>query len=750
MTENESNPIHNDSIESDVKYKKSIHLTTRHIAGSILVLQTLLIASVSLSWLGYDSGVIRPVLSFIYLTFVPGFLVLRLAGVVFDDFAEWVVYATGVSLTTLMFIGVFVNFVFLPITPRPLTFTVPALSAIGLVLLALYFHRVEEDMTIHIPVREMLSPIMLGLTLLPFIGVYGALVLTRFSNNTLLLTLYALIAIVPLLALGGLIPRRFFPYALWAVSASLLLQNALTGQFLAWGDQVKEATLVMNVLRTGVWLPENGIAFGNKFSMLRIVILHPIYVLFTDLQIVWIFKVIHPLLFSVTPVALYLAYRNYVSDQGAFLSAYLFMSLFSFFIVLSRSTRTATALFFLALIVLLISGTSLEEHHMKLLAILFVSSIVVSHYGISYMVFIAIVIAYPLVRLLRHVGSNQAQRRSFTSLPFVSLYTVCLFAWYIYASPRAKTFHLLIGFADHFMNELYTTFITSPETTSASIRYATSNFSSTVIDVLRFYNIAIGIVIVIGLTLTISRLYQEQSKSETEHIAYAVVFLAVFGLTFLPVERFNTARTFPTTLMFFAPFFVVGVRELGRQSSQWIPVEFSRVQLHHVAAIFIAGYFLLNVGFVSATVVHEYSPNALVEKDRIMDDGHPREKEYFYKQYPTVYGITSNDWLRSKSVAHSTVYSSNWPGNPRGAVGYHALEASEGNHVQLQVQPIPVNRTLGPGYVYLGTYSHPAYGNIVSLPADHFGFEWIHTSRVNKQWSEKDKIYTNGGSTIYH
>lgn len=76
--------------------------------------------------------------------------------------------------------------------------------------------------------------------------------------------------------------------------------------------------------------------------MLQIVVLHPVYALVTGLDLVWVFKLVHPLVFSLTPVVLYWTSRKFTDDRVAFLSAFLWMALFSFFIVLSRNTRTST------------------------------------------------------------------------------------------------------------------------------------------------------------------------------------------------------------------------------------------------------------------------------------------------------------------------------------------------------------------------------------------------------------------------
>lgn len=228
--------------------------------------------------------------------------------------------------------------------------------------------------------------------------------------------------------------------------------------------------------------------------------------------------------------------------------------------------------------------------------------------------------------------------------------------------------------------------------------------------------------------------------------------MAIFGITFLPVERFNTARTYPISLLFFAPFFVIGVRTVISNGAQLIGDKATPLTIRSVATVFILGYFLLNVGFISATVTHEYSTNVLIEKERVMDDGHPIEKEYFYKQYPTIYGIESNAWLRTNAKAGGTVYSSTWPGNPRGTVGRHPPTPPE-RRVPIAVQSIPPQKShaeVGHGYVYLSAFSCPCLGNVVTFPTDHFGFSWGHTTGLESQWRQKDRIYTNGGSVVYY
>lgn len=734
----------------------TISVTTRRVVAAILALQVALLAVVGIEYVGPQLPILRGGLAFLYLSLVPGFLLLRLVGISPRSRAEMIVYTVGVSLISLMAFGTIINFglraggITQPLSELPVVLSI---SAIVLGLTGLYATRVEEE-PIAIDLDLATSPLALGLTLLPVLGIYGGLVLTRFSNNIPLLVLYAAIALLPALVLLDVLPDRLFAYAIWTASLALLLQNTLTGQFLAWGDQPKEAALALDVLRRGFWSPELAPAFGAKYSMLRIVILHPIYALFTDLQLVWVFKLAHPLLFSVTPVALYEAYRRNTSNGVAFLSAYLFISLFSFFIALSRNTRTATALLFLAMLALLVADDHLDDVYRKLLAIVFVAGIVVSHYGVSYMVMAAIAAAFPLIWIFDRLANRPADESTLTSGSFAVLYLSMLFAWYIFASPGSKAFSLVVNFGNTFFDTLADQFLADPGATSASTRYLTENFVSVTLEAIKLYNVLIGAVIVVGLGITLLRLYRDEQSVQfgTEYLAYASLFLGVFAITFLPVERFNTARTYPTTLLFFAPFFVIGVREI-LTLGQYVP-KLERSTINRVAAVLVVGYFLLNVGFISATVTHEYSTNALVEKDRIMDEGHPAETTYFYKQYPTVQSVSGTAFLHANAANNTTRYTNGWPGIMRGAVGYtdyneEPPERPHFNGVRMTRSMLNESGGLGPGYLYQNTYTDERWGNTIRYPTGHFGFQWERTSDVNDNWAQKNRVYDNGGSSIY-
>lgn len=742
----------------------TVHLTKPTMVGLLSFLQVAALGIVAIGRFGIEPPLVRPVLTVLYLSVLPGFLLLRIIGIEPSDVTDTLLYTVGLSLTVLMFYGLAVNLALrgvgypAPITEGPM---VAAVGALTLALTGLYYVRREEPETFTFSYMDTVSPILPFLLLLPLLGVYGAYALNVYTENVVVLALFAAIAGVLLLVYTGFVSRAMLPLAVWMIALALLLQNTLTGSFLAWGDSPTEVSHVLRVLDDGFWSPAvTDVKVSNQYTMLRLTILHPIYHLFTDLELVWVYKVVHPLLFSLMPVALYQAYKRFVTAKAAFVSAFFFMSLFTFYIVLSRNTRTAMALFFLALFLVPLLDGRLVNVHRKLLAMLFASSIVVSHYGVSYILFFALVLAIPAFLIAEQLedatGREQLSTRaswSLASLGFVGFYVVVTLSWYIYASPGAGSYRLVVSFGEHFTTTILNEF-TSYEH-SASIRVATENWDSSVIDILRDYHFALGPVISVGILGTALRsvgIFEEPNERvvlenlNREFVVLAGVFLSIFAVTFLPIQRINTARTFAIALVFLAPFLVLGVVEIGRVLGRMTDTSPSARPVFSVVVGIVLLYFLLNSGFVSAVAVGEYSPNALVEKDRITDEGHPVEQNYFYKQHPTVYQIEGTVWLRTKASPGGTVYHGYWPGGMRSPSGYESYRKVQQEYVPVKGAGIPRDGPVKEGYVYLGSFEHK--GNVVAHNPGQFGFEGDYRSDLEHKWEDKDRIYHNGESVV--
>ncbi|MFB6253190.1 MAG: DUF2206 domain-containing protein [Halobacteriaceae archaeon] len=679
--------------------------------------------------------------------------------------------------------GSVINFVFPlvgianPISIGPLSFGI----AIGILsLLATYYYR-GDSLSVTVPIDHLWYPWPLFLLLLPLVAILGARLITRTGNNSVILLLLAVIAALPAAVCRNWLPSRLLPFAVWSIAIALLLHNTLIGNFLAWGDQPKEAFLAGRVLAEGFWNPVRA-PHASKNAMLRIVLLHPLYSLFTGINLIWEFKIIHPLLFSFTPVALYQTYKRYVADRGAFLVTYLFMSLFSFFIVLSRNTRTSTAIFFLALLILVVSDRETDRISKKWLSLIFGFSIIVSHYGTSYIILLSLVLVSGIL-LLRDWFLTDSQS-PITTVAFGLFYITLAFAWYIYVSAQSTTFNAFISFGEHFFITLRNQFIGTPQS-STTVKYVATQFHSITLQALKYLNIVIGITAMIGLISAVLRRFQDVRGSaselpfDDEYLVFGLIFFGLFGITFLPIARFNTARTLAITMVVFLPFvywgiaklvsWLINIHQVGTQKTVTVPSlnqiipsqskfplilgtapqlrtgHDTSVNYKYALGVLTAIamlYFIFNSGLFAASVTHGYAPNELIEKDRVMTMGSEAEKRYFYNQYKTEYSVSSSRWLLKEITPGTTVY------GRRPVTTTYKTEIKK-SKVNIYLG-MPGNDTKS-GFLYLSSRSYISGiypGERGSrLPIRKSGKD---STSLLFQKSGFSKVYVNGGSVVYY
>src|SRR5665647_3897766 len=75
----------------------------------IFSIQLAICGSIALNLLGINLPIIRQLISIIYLLFVPGSLCLRCLKIHGLSIIESLLYSIGLSITSLMFIGFFIN-----------------------------------------------------------------------------------------------------------------------------------------------------------------------------------------------------------------------------------------------------------------------------------------------------------------------------------------------------------------------------------------------------------------------------------------------------------------------------------------------------------------------------------------------------------------------------------------------------------------------------------------------------------------
>jgi len=373
----------------------------------VLAILLAMVGLVGLAALGFDIPILRQIVGFIFLSFIPGILILRILKIHNISTVESLVYSVGLSLAFVMFSGVFANFVLpligisKPISLLPITAT---LAIFTLILGGIAYKRDKDfspsarDCFVEFPrfardkplndreKSKLFSPPFLLLILLPLLAILGALLVSCYQNNILLLIFILVVAaIVGLVAFGKFIPEKAYPLAIVMIAIALLYHTTLSSPFLTGYDIQAEYLYQNFVLQSGYW---DLTISGNVNTALSIVMLGPIYSVILNMDAVWIFKVIYPLFFCLVPLALFHTYREQIGSKRAFFSAFFFMAMMVFFTEMISLNRQQIAELFFALVILLMIDRRLTLVQRTTLAIIFTISIIVSHYALGY-IFIA-------------------------------------------------------------------------------------------------------------------------------------------------------------------------------------------------------------------------------------------------------------------------------------------------------------------------------------------------------------------------
>ena len=255
---------------------------------------------------------LRQIAGFLFLSLVPGVLILRILRVHNINAVESLGYSAGLSLAFVMFIGALLNFTLplagtnSPLTLLPLSITFLLATIVLAVAAYLRDRDFQPQQAIKLPAVSDVLPVLF-LALVLALTILGALLMYAFENNLLLIICLFLISLVVILAaFGKFITLRHFPFAIFIISLCLLYQTTLISPYLIGTDIYIEYQFAQLALNHGIWayaMP------GTINSCLSIVIMAPVYSQILNLDIAHIFKILYPLFFSLVPLLLYRIFR---------------------------------------------------------------------------------------------------------------------------------------------------------------------------------------------------------------------------------------------------------------------------------------------------------------------------------------------------------------------------------------------------------------------------------------------------------
>lgn len=713
-------------------------MKAKKIIFYIILLQIAILGLILTDAQESDLQVLQQVLGFIFLTFIPGLLIVGLLKISTRDFTETLVYSIGLSLASIMGVTLVINIIYPhfgirdPFSPFPLFMTFVVINLILCILL--YVTNRDFDIKVPSPRTLLQSPFLLTCLMLPFVSVIGATVLDQYNNNTLLLILYGTISVIPLLVVLGRVPEGYYPFIVWLVSLSLLLSVPLSTRFLTQqSDALIEYFFANGVLLNYYW--DGGIQSPVN-SMLRVVILHPVYSIILNLDLINEFKIVHPLLYSFTPVVLYMGYRKIVDNRMAFLSTFLLMFSYLYFVTLSKNTRNGIAELFVALFLLVVLSDRITNMQKSILSIIFASCIVASHYATAF-VFMYTVLAAVIMLYLLNITRIFISRRAKTYVitpAFSVLYVVLLFVWYNYSSGSAL-FNLFVNFNDYSINAVVDT-ITSDMPYSV---YSLSNYYSLSVELSKYIYMILVFLICVGLfKVVVDNIVNNLNKINLEYSALAFSSFAILVSTLLPFVGLGSTRVFHLMLCFLAPFTIIGVSWLFKlvlhNTNKEKKVSPQRA-CYVCFALLLIPILLFDSGFIAETITKEndFSPNILMSKARAQEVNNTQFIRQFNENYITNYEDSSATWIAEKRNIGQKIYlDSDVLSNYIGPSDYCR------SYSFLREKDLDYN-----GYIYLRTYNIER--NIAM--ASTYPPKIMELSRAYPIGSA-NYIYSNGGSQI--
>ena len=702
------------------------------VRGGLLVVITLLFLT-DLAIL-LNIPFLRQILGFFFLTILPGFLILRILKLNRIGTAEKFVLSVGLSISFLMFFGLLLNSLLFSLGYNtPLSTTAILISFnLAFVAFGIVSYRINKTpitflQNVNLTTSE--KAFLIVPILFPSLSVFGMHVMNTTNNNIFLMFLYLLIPayVVFVSVFNQKFPERLYPVVILLISSSLLLLYMLRFPHIFGRDVHTEYYLFQTTLNNLHW---SIVLRGLLDACLSISLLPTIYqsIVSVDAQ-EYLFKGVYVSICSFAPLAVYLTSKRYIGKPYAFLASFFFVSQ-GVFLTAVRNPRTETAIFFAALAVMVLLTDKIEPSKRMFLFIIFIVSIIVSHYSTAYLFFFIILFTWFTVEVV----SKKYKINKKLTFTCVLLFFATIFLWY--SQITVVPFNAGVRYFESTFSSLNAFFLEEMRDPGYE-QLLGKGLKHGIISRINFF-VVWGSFILIGIgVLTILSKYKEmvtlpgittekpdflKTKFETEFLAMALACTGILVLTVaLPFvsTMYGIDRLYSLAVVILSVCFVIGGIVLSKHL---------KVQTYLIVLLILIPHFLMVTG-----VSHQIAgiPASII----LNSEGANRyDVEYLHDCESC-----SAKWLKNYAAEGDKLYSDRF--------GIYKL-ISQGVFSSRSINraSFPESKKIN-GYLYLN-YNNVVNGNVTKRDRTK-GDVIIDISDCANTFIGKNKIYANGGSEVY-
>jgi len=397
------------------------------------------------------------------------------------------------------------------------------------------------------------------------------------------------------------------------------------------------------------------------------------------MKLVWVFKIVYPILFSFLPLGLYHIYKKQTNNKIAFSASFFFILFFTFYYEIVTIARQEIAEIFFLLLVMIMISSKIKNVKKSLLLIIFGISLAVSHYSLSYIYILFITLSFLIIVFSKknHKLYNFFSRfetKKTINLTFILFFIIFTLAWYIYVS-NSSIFEALINIQNQIITGINKELF-NPET-SQGMNVLLSSDKSFLHNFSRYLQIFSQILILIGIIKTVTKRKKYNFDNEYLVFTFIAVLILIFSII-IPyfASSLNISRFYHITLIILAPFFIIGGCELFNfMLSFW--------QKNHLKPFKIVTLLLIVLFLFNSGVIYQLSN----EKPSVMALDNNMDFPKF-----NIYETSSGSWLKN-SGGDFPVYADNYR---------YLLLISKGLNFELLNQNFRINKN---SYIYLGRYN---------------------------------------------
>jgi len=662
----------------------------------------------------FDVAILRQVFALLCFTIIPGFLIVSILKLDRLGFVGKFVLSVGLSVVFLMFAGLFINEVYFlvgystPLSPLSLMIS---FSVILFLLIFFSYKRNKEKERFSIPRLnlENYGRVLVFIPLsFPVLSIFGTRLMNTAENNIIVLFLISLIVVYVLLLafLNKNVPRGAYPIAILMITISLLFLVSLRSNHIMGGDVHSEYMIFQLTYEHLHW----DIAYSRHIynSCLSVTLLPAVYQSLLNIDGEYVYKGIFMIIIAATSTVLYELFRRYIGEQYAFLASFFFISQFAFIYTVSL-VRASIAVFFFSLLWMVFFSNKIDGMKKRILFIIFMFSVIVSHYSVAY----GLLGMMSLAGIIMVLYNVKSKKKSAITITITILLFIGIFLWYAQLTERPFT---------NFMEFSRGTFDTLGKIFVEESRHPTlqkamgmglhgpPEIINFVIYYLSFLFIGIGIIILL-------KRYRDYGF-EKEYFLFILIsagFLVVMVLVPHLSQGYGIERIYQQVLVLLCAPFVIGLSFIFRNETM-------RIRSILITMIIIVVLFS-NMGVVYQIfgVHHSLIFNS---------DGFQYGSIYVHDEE-----AVAGEWLRE-----------NKPLNWWALTDTYRSERLKGMGTQWTVGTFFTHNRTELGYIFLG------YQNVVDkeIVPVRFTKEFANNiSEYSHLFVNRNKIYANGGAEIY-